>query len=122
MALSVSKGSVEIITVTADFGLLFLPYTSSLRRKQRTHSFNTGRYLQSLKQIPFDNNNSITPNANIFRSMQKMPLPTLLTWTLTRNRRRFKMPTARVKLGNKLISLLYINNRIKILIIIIIII
>ena len=73
MASSVSKGSFEIIP--DDFGALYLPYTSSLRQKQRAHSFNTGRYLQSLKIIPFDNNNSINLNANIFRSMQKNAPP-----------------------------------------------
>jgi len=57
MASSVSKGSLEIIP--DDFGPLYLPYISSLRQKQRAHSFDTGRYLQSLKIIPFDNNNSI---------------------------------------------------------------
>ena len=68
-ASSVSKGSLEIIP--DDFSPLYLPYTLSLRQKQRAHSFNTGRYLQSLQIIPFDNNNSITLNAKIFRSMQK---------------------------------------------------
>jgi len=72
MALSVSKGSLEIIP--DDFGPLYLPYTSSLRQKKRAHSFNTGRYLQSLKIISFDNN-SLTLNEKIFRSMQKTTPP-----------------------------------------------